>query len=89
MSVDSIGPGISRTALAALFALFAAGLILATSFLVDYPVPVLAAAWLIALAGLLTVTVLTWRTSRSMGASWSRTVGQTLKAAGRFIRDFF
>ena len=56
MSVDSAGPGISLTALAALFVLLAAGLILATSFLVDYPVPVLAAAWLIALAGLLTVT---------------------------------
>lgn len=74
---------------AALLALCAAGIVLATSFMVDYPDPVLMAAWLIAMAGLLIVISSVWRTSRSSGAGWPSTLGRTLKAAGRFILDFF
>lgn len=75
--------------IAGLLALGAAGAVLATSFMVDYPDAVLTAAWLIALTGLLTVMVSVWRTSRSSGASWFSTLVRTLKAAGRFIFEFF
>lgn len=72
-----------------LLALFAAGIVLATSFAVDYPSPVLTAAWLVALFGLLIVIVSAWRGSRATGARWSSALGRTLKAAGQFIFDFF
>jgi hypothetical protein len=89
VSAEPARRGISPLDLTALLALLAAGIVLATSFMVDYPDPVLAAAWLIGLAGLLTVMISAWRTSRSTGASWSSTLGRTLKAAGQFIIDFF
>ncbi|QGN59199.1 hypothetical protein [Nostocoides sp. HKS02] len=89
MSVEPARRGVYVPFLTALVALCAEGIVLATSFMVDYPDPVLTAAWLIALAGLLIVMVSVWRTSRSSGASWLSTLGRTLKAAGRFILDFF
>lgn len=89
VSAEPARPSGIVIAAAGLLALFAAGIVLATSFMVDYPVPVLAAAWLVALMGLLTTVLSAWRTSRATGARWSSSFGRTLKAAGRFIFDFF
>jgi hypothetical protein len=89
--VSSVPANRATTVLVVLswLALFAAGIILATSFLVDYPDPVLNAAWLVALAGLAIVMVSAWRQSRSQGGNYLSTLGRTLKAAGRFVIDFF
>ena len=51
MSVDQPRHRPSPVGLTALLVLIAAGLVLATSSLIDYPAAVLNVAWLIALAG--------------------------------------
>jgi hypothetical protein len=65
MSVDGPRQGTGPVVLVAWLTLLAAGLVLATSFLVDYPAAILGIAWLIALAGMTTVVVSVWQRSRA------------------------
>ena len=68
VSAEPARPSGIVIAAAGLLALLAAGTVLASSFTLEYPIPVLAAAWLIAFMGLLTTVLSAWRTSRATGA---------------------
>jgi len=74
---------------AGLVALFAAGLVLASSWLVSYPAAVLLAAWLFALAGMAAVVVFAVRKARATGTSFIGAIGQSFKALAQFILAFF
>jgi hypothetical protein len=74
---------------AGLVALLAAGLVLATSWLVSYSVAVLFTAWLIALAGMTFVLVAAFREARATGRSFFGAIGRSFKALGQFILAFF
>ncbi len=74
---------------AGLVVLLAAGLVLASSWLVSYPGAVLLAAWLFALAGMVTVVVVAFRQARATNASFFGAVGQSFRALGQFILAFF
>ena len=87
VSAEPARPSGIVIAAAGLLALLAAGTVLASSFTLEYPIPVLAAAWLIAFMGLLTTVLSAWRTSRATGARWSSAFGPTVKSAGRSYRS--
>lgn len=74
---------------AGLVALFAAGLMLASSWLVSYPAAVLLAAWLFALAGMVAVVVVAFRQSRATKTGFFGAIGQSFKALVQFILAFF
>jgi len=74
---------------AGLVGLFAAGVALATSWFVSYPGPVLAAAWLVAVAAMAAVIVYAFRESRASGTGFFTAVGHSFKALGQFIVWFF
>jgi hypothetical protein len=74
---------------AGLVALFAAGLVLASSWLVSYPAAVLLAAWLFALAGMVAVLVVAFRQARATKTGFFAALGQSFKALGQFILAFF
>jgi hypothetical protein len=81
-------PGTVVPALA-LFVLAASGLVLASTWFVEYPVPVLAAAWAIAIAAATTVVASAWREARRHGLGYLRSIGASLRQLGRFVMDFF
>jgi hypothetical protein len=88
MSVEKLRQG-TGPVLVAWLALLAAGLVLATSFLIEYPAAILDIAWLIGLAGMTTVMVSAWQRSRATGAGVLTSLRASLKAAWRFVLDFF
>src|SRR5207244_12523894 len=61
VSVEPNPHGVHPLALAAWSVLLVAGIVLSRSFAMDYPDPVLEAAWLVALAALLTAAMSAWR----------------------------
>lgn len=73
----------------ALVLLAASGLVLATSWTVDYPTVVLATCWAIAVGALITVGVTGWRDTRQTGVGFLPGLGLSLKRLGRFVIDFF
>ncbi len=73
----------------ALALLFAAGIVLAASWLIAFPESVLIAAWLVASAALVAVAVTTGIESRSQGYGPVRTIGRMISNLGRFILAFF
>ena len=76
-------------ALAALFALMAAGLVLAVDGVADVPSGLVAGALVVAAVGLGVVVVLSWRESRRSGVGVFRSIGRAIRAAGRLIADLF
>ena len=74
---------------AGLVALFAAGLVLASSWLISYDAAVLLAAWLVALAGMTAVVVVAFRQARAAKTGFSGALGRGLKAMWQFILAFF
>ena len=76
-------------ALAALFALMAAGLVLAVDGVADVPSGLVAGALVVAAVGLGVVVVLSWRASRRSGVGVFRSIGRAIRAAGRLIADLF
>jgi hypothetical protein len=88
----SLGTADQRSALpgvGGLVVLFAAGLLLASSWFVAYPVAVLSAAWLIAFAAMAVVFLFALRESRATGTGIFVAVGRSVKALGQFIWWFF
>ena len=74
---------------AAIVVLFAAGMILAMSWVVAFPSAVLAAAWVVALVAIAVVFVDAVRSSRREGVGVLRTLGRSFREVGRFILWFF
>jgi hypothetical protein len=72
-----------------LLALFAAGIVLALSWLLPFPEMVLGTAWLVALAAMAVVIGSAFRTARAAGAGLLAAVGKSLRALGRFVFWFF
>jgi hypothetical protein len=72
-----------------LVVLFAAGLVLASSWFVTYPAAVLSAAWLIAFVAMAVVFLFAFRESRATGTGIFVAVGRSIKALGQFIWWFF
>jgi hypothetical protein len=66
-----------------------AGVVLATSWLIEYPDAILGLAWVVALLALVAVVVTGWRHSRSSGDSIVVALGKSLRSAGRFVFNFF
>jgi hypothetical protein len=73
----------------ALVLLAASGLVLATSWFVDYPAPVLVAAAGVALVAAITVAVSGWLEARRTGTGYVGSLAASLKRLGRFAVDFF
>ena len=72
-----------------LLALFAAGIVLALSWLLPFPEIVLAAAWLVALAAMAVVVGSALREARAAGTGFLAAVGRSFRALGRFVFWFF
>jgi hypothetical protein len=72
-----------------LLALFAAGIVLALSWLSPFPEIVLGAAWLVALAAMAVVIGSAFREKRAAGTGFLAAVGKSLRALGRFVFWFF
>ncbi|MDF2146866.1 hypothetical protein [Knoellia sp. p5-6-4] len=89
MSLEKLRQGTGPVVLVAWLALLAAGLVLATSFLVDYPGVLVYIALLIALEGMTTVVASAWQRSRATGRGVLASLGPSLKPAWRFVLDFF
>lgn len=73
----------------ALVALFAAGIVLAASWLVEFPESVLVAAWLIALAAMVTVAIAAGIESGREGHGPIRAISHMFGNLGRFVFYFF
>lgn len=80
---------IAPLGVAALLALFTAGLILAASWLVDFPDVVPAIAWLVAALAMITVAFAAIRESRRAGHGPFRAIGHMFGDLGRFVTAFF
>lgn len=63
--------------------------VLASSWFVAFPEGVLKAAWLIALAAMLTVLVCAFREARATGSSVLGSIGPSFKVLGQFVVAFF
>lgn len=72
-----------------LLALFAAGIVLALSWLLPFPEIVRAAAWLVALAAMAVVVGSAFREARAAGIGLLAAVGKSFRALGRFVFWFF
>ena len=81
-----LGVGLGAVALAVLFMV---GLVLASSWFVAFPEGVLKAAWLIAIAAMVTVFVSAFREAHTTGSSFLGSIGRSFKALGRFVVAFF
>lgn len=68
-----------------LLALFAAGIVVALSWLVPFPELVLEAAWLVALAAMAVVVASAFREARAAGTGLLAAVGKSFRALGRFV----
>lgn len=73
----------------ALVLLAASGLVLASSWFVDYPAPVLAAAAGVALVAAITVAVSGWLEAQRTGIGYLGSLAASLKRVSRFAVDFF
>lgn len=73
----------------ALVLLAASGLVLASSWFIDYPTLVLGVAGAVALVAAITVAVSGWREARRTGVSYLGSFAASMKRLGRFARDFF
>lgn len=73
----------------ALLLLAASGLVLATSWFIEYPASVLALAWAVAVVALITVALSGWREARRTGINYLGSLGASMKRLGRFAVDFF
>lgn len=72
----------------ALVLLAASGVLLATSWFIDYSTPVLVVAG-VALVAAITVAMSGWREARRMGVGYLGSLAASIKRFGRFARDFF
>jgi hypothetical protein len=72
-----------------LLVLFAAGIVLALSWLLPFPEFVLAAAWLVAFAAMAVVIGSAFREARATGVGLFAAVGKSFRALGRFVFWFF
>ena len=69
--------------------LFASGIVLAFSWEVDFPEPVLTLTWIVATVAALVVVGAVWTDSRRAGLGFFRSLGRSLRGLGRFILGFF
>lgn len=74
---------------AAVLALFASGLVIATSWVWRYPGAVELGAWLVALGAIIVVVVSAFRESRRTGDGLHRAIGRSLRALGQFVFWYF
>ncbi|WP_353951500.1 hypothetical protein V6K52_01500 [Knoellia sp. S7-12] len=81
--VVSVLPGLALVLLAA------SGLVLASSWLTDYPASVLVVAWGVGIVALITAAASGWREGQRTGIGYIRSLGASLKRLGRFALDFF
>lgn len=72
----------------ALVLLAASGLVLASSWVIDYPTPVPVVAAVVALVAAITVAVSGWRQARRTGLDYIGSLAVSMKGLGRFARDF-
>lgn len=72
----------------ALVLLVGSGLVLATSWFVDYSAPVLVVAACVALVAVITVAVSGWREARRMGVGYLGSLAASMKRPWRFALDF-
>lgn len=72
----------------ALVLLAVSGLVLASSWFIDYPTPVLVVAGVVALVAAITVAVSGWREARRSGVGYLGSLAASMKRLGRFLRDF-
>ena len=68
--------------------LIGAGIVLSSSWFVDFPPTVLGAAWLVALVAMVTVTVVGWRGARRAGVGFLASIKAALRSLGQFILFF-
>jgi hypothetical protein len=73
----------------ALFVLLASALVIAADGVLDVPSGLVAAALVVALLGVGTVAVASWRQSRRSGVGVFRATGRAIKAAARLVADLF
>ena len=69
--------------------LLSAGIVLSSSWFIDFPPTVLSAAWLVALVAAVTVTVVGWRGARRAGVGFFASIKAALRSLGQFIYFFF
>ena len=79
----------TRLAAGGLVIVVLAGLVLAASPLVSLPPGLLAAAWLVVLAGLLTTAVGSWITARRTGASFGGALRRSVGNCWELLRFLF
>ncbi len=77
------------TTLVALALLGVAGIVIAMSWLVSFPGPVLIAAWLVALVAMVAVFVSAFQDARRSGRTVRATLRHSLKGLGSFLFWFF
>lgn len=77
-----------RLALVAVLVLFASGLVLASSFVVDYPQWVVVSSLLVGAMAAALVALSAWRFGRAEGESRVRAARGAAASLLRFIRDF-
>jgi crotonobetainyl-CoA:carnitine CoA-transferase CaiB-like acyl-CoA transferase len=73
----------------ALIVLAASGLVLATSWTLDYSNAILAIAWAVTVIAGITVVVTGWRDARRTGHGYLRSVSRSMRRLGRFTIDVF
>jgi hypothetical protein len=72
-----------------LVTLMASGLVLATSWFVAFPLLVVQAAWLVAIAAMITVFIAAFREARATDTGFLTALGRSFKALGQFIFWYF
>lgn len=88
MADDGRQYGAEVLGVACMLALFVSGLVLATSFMVPWPGPILGAAAVVGLATLVAVVVVAYRGRRRSGGSLVGAAVEAGKDGLRFLRDF-
>lgn len=66
-----------------------AGMILALSWMVNFPRGVMIAAWIVALAGVVAAVALGWRRARADGDGLLQSLRAALRALKDFVANFF